>query len=214
MTRWTNRQPMSSYLVTLAVGPYEQYRQIGPGGIPLHYWLPRDRAEKLVRPLLKTPAAMRWLERRLGPYPFDSVGVVVTPSDSAVETQTMISFGARNYRYGNRAVRQTMVHELVHHWYGNTVTPSDWRDLWMNEGMATYLDTRWAVAQGWTSWRRWQRSWAMDDQFWRDVYGPPGAYKRRHFAGINVYYCSALMLDRLRQRIGNRAFDAALQAWP
>ncbi|HET6627608.1 MAG TPA: M1 family metallopeptidase [Nocardioidaceae bacterium] len=213
ITRWTNRHPMASYLVTLAVGPYRRYRQTGPHGLPLTYWVPRNQPQ-LVRPLLRTPAAMRWLEKRLGRYPFDRAGIVVTPSDSAMETQTLVTFGVQNYRYGERDVRQTVVHELAHQWYGDTVTPNDWRDLWMNEGMATYQDTRWAVAQGWTTWRRWQREWRRDDQLWRDIYGPPGDYHRNQFGSNNVYYCTALMWDRLRTRIGTATFNRLVKAWP
>ena len=213
ITTWTNKSPMSSYLVTMAVGPYKRYKQTGPRGLPLTYWVPRSRPG-LIKPLLHTPAAVRWLESKLGPIPFDRAGVVVTPSDSAMETQTLITFGARNYRYGNRNVRQTMVHELAHYWYGDTVSPSDWRDLWMNEGMATYLDTRWAVDQGWTRWRQWQRYWKWDDQYYRNRYGPPGAYKRLEFGSSNVYYSTALMWDRLRLRLGNAEFNTIVRQWP
>ena len=213
VTEWTNANPMSSYLVTIGVGPYKRYRQSGPHGLPMTYWVPRNRPE-LVEPLLRTPAAVRWLEQRLGPYPFDRIGVLVTPSGSAMETQNLITFGVKNYRYGARQVRRTIVHELAHQWYGDSVTPNDWRDVWMNEGMATYQDTRWAVAQGWTTWRSWQREWAQDDQFWRDIYGPPGAYDRGEFASINVYYCAALMWDRLRLKLGTTAFNRLVRAWP
>ncbi len=157
---------------------------------------------------------MRWLENRLGRYPFDRAGIVVTPSGSAMETQTMVTFGAQQLPYGNRDVRRTVVHEMAHQWYGDTVTPKDWRDLWMNEGMATYQDTRWAVDQGWTTWRHWQRQWKRDDQLWRDIYGAPGDYHRREFGSINVYYCTALMWDRLRHRLGTATFNRLVRAWP
>jgi aminopeptidase N len=214
VTTFTNRDPMASYLTTIAIGPYRRYRQTGPHGLPMSYWVPRTRPG-LVKPLLHTPGALRWLEGRLGRYPFRTVGIVVTPSDSAMETQTMMTFGAENYRYGGpRYIRQTVVHELAHSWYGDTVTPRDWRDVWMNEGMATFQEIRYAASQGWTTWRSWQRQWAEDDQLWRDIYGPPGRYHRQQFASINVYYCPALMLDRLRIRLGTARFDRLVRDWP
>ena len=60
-----------------------------------------------------------------------------------------------------------VVHELAHQWYGDTVTPSDWRDLWMNEGMATYLHARWADAHSdrpGTSWRWVVRDWTSAEK--------------------------------------------------
>jgi aminopeptidase N len=213
VTRWHSAHPMASYLVTLAVGPYRMATQTGPHGVPLTYWVPRGRPG-LLRALRTTPQALRWLEKRLGRYPFERAGVLVTPSSSsAMETQTLVTFGAGNYRYGTRDVRRTVVHELAHQWYGDTVTPRDWRDVWMNEGMATYQDTRWAVAQGWTTWRHWQRQWKRDDQLWRDIYGPPGRYRHHEFGAINVYYCTALMWDRLRKRVGTAQFDDLVRGW-
>jgi aminopeptidase N len=213
-TRWTNADPMASYLMTLAVGPYRVFRQRGPHDLPLTYWVPRSRPQ-LVRPLLRTPKALRWLESRLGPYPFDRAGVVVVPgTGSAMETQTLVTFGAGRYRDDAFSVRETMVHELAHQWYGDAVTPRDWRDLWLNEGMATYLDARWAVDQGRGTWRGHVRSWASQDQLLRDVYGPPGDFLRDEFASNNVYYCTALMWERLRLRLGDGTFDRLVRAWP
>ena len=52
-----------------------------------------------------------------------------------METQTLITLGATDYTTSRGGV----VHELAHQWYGDRVTPDDWRDVWMNEGMAMYL---------------------------------------------------------------------------
>lgn len=216
LTRWVNRDPMPAYLLTLAVGPYRSYRQTGPHGLPIRHWVPRDRPE-LAKPLLRTPAALRWLERRLGRYPFDQAGVVVTPSGSAMETQTLVTFGARNYDYGPFEVRAIVVHELAHQWWGDAVTPSDWADLWMNEGMATYFEARWRDAHSdarLDDWARTVRLWTSVDQNLRDAYGPPGAYDRGEFASTNVYWSTALMWDRLRRRIGTVTFDRLARRWP
>jgi aminopeptidase N len=212
VTRFHSGDPMASYLVTVAIGPYRRVTQKGPRDLPLTYWVPRAHPEYL-EPLRKTPGAIRFLESMFGPYPFDRAGVVVTPSDSAMETQTLVTMGEEYFRRGNdRQVRETVLHELAHQWYGDTVTPTDWRDLWMNEGMAMYAQARWTVAQGWRSWRSWRR--AFEDPFWRDVYGPPGKYDRHDFGEINVYYCTAAMWDALRRRLGDEQFAALIRAWP
>ena len=87
---------------------------------------------------------MDWLEERLGPYPFDTLGFVLVDSQSGMETQTMITLGNTDYT-PSAAV---LVHEMAHQWYGDQVTPDDWRDVWMNEGMAMYLQGMWEAEHG------------------------------------------------------------------
>ena len=48
----------------------------------------------------------------------------------------MITLGATDY---SDVATPVLVHEMAHQWYGDEVTPDDWRDVWMNEGMAMYL---------------------------------------------------------------------------
>lgn len=213
VTEFVSDKPMASYLVTVAIGPYKRYTQDGPHGLPLTYWIPKGK-EDLLQPLKKTPDAIAWLEKKLGPYPFSRAGVIVTPGDSYVETQTLITFAQSNFRYGNPDVREQIAHSLAHAWYGDTVTPNDWRDLWMIEGITTWLQAKYAVAKGWDTWKFWKREFARNDQYWRDLYGPPGAYDRNDFDQRNVHYGGALIMQKLRAKIGAPAFDAALRAWP
>ncbi len=214
ITKFTNQHPMPSYLVTLAIGPYRQYTQTGPHGLPMTYWYPKGQ-DVVLKPLKHLPSVMKWLESKLGRYPFESVGVVVTPgSSSAMETPTMVTFGRENFRYGNRDVLETLMHELTHAWYGDTVTPTDWSDLWMNEGMAMFLESQYSVAKHWKPWKHWRREFYRNDPYWREIYGPPGAYDAKEFAQVNVYYCTARMLDKLRRQVGNKMFYSLVKAWP
>jgi aminopeptidase N len=96
-TRFHLAHPASSYLTTLAVGPYVHRTATGPHGLPLSYWLPRSDAGRYLEALRYLPADLRWLEGRLGRYPFESAGVVVVPGRSAMETQTMVTFGSKTW---------------------------------------------------------------------------------------------------------------------
>ena len=77
-----------------------------------------------------------FLETKYGPYPGNSTGIVVDVTDLgyALETQD------RPYFEG-RVSSGTLVHELTHQWFGDSVAPKDWNDIWLNEGPASYVPT-------------------------------------------------------------------------
>ena len=213
ITRFHLDSPAASYLTTIAIGPYERMALRGPGGLPVVGWVEpgRDRQRRLVEQM---PRLLRWLEARLGPYPFDRAGAVFVPSESAMETQTLVTMGTGQLSGGSGHARAVMLHELAHQWYGDSVTPRDWRDLWLNEGFATYLQFRWSATHGGSPMRFIVNYLRDNDQRYRNRYGPPGDYYRDEFASTNVYYCTALMLIELRAKIGKAAFADVLRAWP
>ncbi len=213
VTRFEHTDPVAPYLTTVAIGPYKRVTATGPHDLPLTFWVPKGR-DDLLKPLNRTAEAITWLEKRLGPYPFDRAGVVVTPGRSSVETQTLITLSRDEYRYGNHDVREQVAHHLVHAWYGGAVSPTDWRDNWMGESMATYLQAQFAISRGWDTRTYWDQEFERNDQYWRDLFGPPGAYDRREFGQRNVHYGGALILKRLRAKIGATAFNEAMRRWP
>jgi aminopeptidase N len=212
VTRWHLASPAASYLTTIAIGDYVRYTDRGPHRLPITYWLPRGDQRALPE-LRRTPSMIRWLESKLGPYPFDRIGTVVVPSDSAMETQTLVTMGAR-LMADRRTFRSDLLHEYAHQWYGDTVTPESWPDLWLNESFAMYTQIRWEVSRGWATMAQWRALLTQQDQSLRDSDGPPGAYHRDDFGELCVYYCGALMLDRLRALLGDRLFDAVWRGWP
>ena len=69
----------------------------------------------------------------------------------ALETQTLSLYDKPWFdgTYGGRGVWEpTMVHELSHMWFGDSVAPYSWDDLWLNEGHATWYEWTWAAANG------------------------------------------------------------------
>jgi aminopeptidase N len=207
-TSWQLDEPASSYLITLAIGPYAHSSNTSESGLRVDYWTPRG----MKRPLrsVKTAAAtVDWVETRLGDYPFDSLGLVVTDSQSAMETQTMVTLGTNDYVLSP----QVVAHEIVHQWYGDQVSPSDWRDVWLNEGMTMLLQWVYEDEHDLRPLRQNVRLARSVDQQLRDEYGPPGAYDRRQFGSSNIYYPPALMWNELRKELGDDEFWAVARSW-
>ncbi|CAN5163205.1 M1 family metallopeptidase [soil metagenome] len=201
--------PAASYLATVAFGDYLRTDDEGPGGLPITYWTPRGRDDVL--PGLQTsPEALAYLEEYLGPYPFETAGILVVDSDSGMETQTMITLGDTPYA----TEPATIVHEFAHQWYGDQVTPADWRDVWMNEGMAMYLQLMWQADQEDTPLDSYLTRFSRFEAEQRAAAGPPGDYDPTRFGESNIYYGPALMWHALRQHLGDEEFFAIVRGWP
>jgi aminopeptidase N len=207
-TSWQLDEPASSYLVTLAIGRYAHSSNTTDGGLRVDYWTPRGTRRTLDS--LRTAAAtVDWIETKLGDYPFDSLGLVVTDSESAMETQTMVTLGTNDYVLSPPVI----AHEIVHQWYGDQVSPSDWRDVWLNEGMTMLLQWVYEDEHDIRPLRTSLRDARAADQQLRDEYGPPGAYDPRQFGGSNIYYPPALMWNELRRALGDDEFYAVARSW-
>lgn len=225
-TTWTYRtqHPMATELAQVSIGRSHVHHHTGPHGLPLRDVVPAADREKMEPWLRKTPAQLEWMERRVGRYPFESYGVLVADSriGFALETQTLSLFGKSFFTepaYPEWYVDSVMVHELAHQWFGNSVSPATWSDLWLNEGHATWYEALYAEENGGvTLERRMREAYKLSDG-WRADGGPPAhpdgpadGEKLSLFRPV-VYDGSALVLYALRQEIGAAAFDRLERAW-
>jgi aminopeptidase N len=209
LTTWHLDDPAAAYLITVAFGDFAMTEDKSASGVPITYWTPKKRP-LIVRGLRMTVDGLNWLEKYLGPYPYDSLGILLVDSFSGMETQTMITLGTTDYT----TTSGVLVHEMVHQWYGDLVTPNDWRDLWMNEGMAMYLQGLWEAHLDHEPIEYTMDYWAGFEKRMRRESGPPAAYDPATFGEGNVYYGPALMWDELRKKIGNHEFYALVREWP
>lgn len=207
-------KPASSYLTTIAFGKYKHEVATGPHGLPINYWYANPNAPtlKLAR---KTPQYLKWIEKLLGPYPFASAGYLLVPGNSGMETQTLPTFSEALSKPTLADSEGDIVHELVHQWFGDEITPSDWKDMWLNESLTMYVEFRYyEMAHLPMSWGTYVEMQADGDQLLRDTQGPPGAYRKNDFGDLNVYLSGALMLHNLEKAYGRTNLDAALKGWP
>ncbi|MFF7287282.1 M1 family metallopeptidase [Streptomyces griseorubiginosus] len=225
-TTWTYRtqHPMATELAQVSIGRSTVLRRSGPHGLPVRDVVPTQDRAALEPWLKKTPAQIAWMEDRVGPYPFETYGILMAAADTGfeLETQTLSLFEKDLFTepaYPKWYVESIMVHELSHQWFGDSVSPRTWSDLWLNEGHATWYEALYAEAKaGRTLDARMKAAYGASDR-WRAAGGPPAAPKppkpgqKISIFRPNVYDGAALVLYALRQEIGPKAFETLERAW-
>jgi aminopeptidase N len=213
---YSSAQPVASYLTTLAVGEgYRQERLSGPRDLPITLWTRPGVDDRLLPVLRRAPEQLRWLEARFGQYPFPSAGAVIVPSRSAMETQQMVTIGG-DVLGDSKSVTPLdaiMLHEYAHQWFGDAVSPASWKDVWLNEGWATYAEALYTAQRDGYDIEDWAKRARRSDADARQRLGPPGDPRADSFAEGNVYVCPALMLHQLHKALGEQAFFALARAW-
>lgn len=214
LTTWVYEQtePMSTYLATVQIGPYER-RRIDSGRVPVHVIHPPRLREHVDHDFGRQPQMVEVFERLFGPYPFADYSVVVTDDDLEIpiEAQGLSVFGA-NHSDGRRGCERLVAHELAHQWFGNSLTLAVWKDIWLHEGFACYAEWLWSENSGGpdahTHALHAHRRLAAEPQ---DILlGDPGP---RLMFDDRIYKRGALTLHALRQEIGDAAFFALLRTW-
>ncbi|MFE7243569.1 M1 family metallopeptidase [Streptomyces sp. NPDC057582] len=225
-TTWTYRteHPMATELAQVSIGHSTVRKRTGPHGLPVRDVVPAADAARLEPWLKKTPGQLEWMERQVGRYPFETYGLLVADTETGfeLETQTLTLFERTlftNKAYPQWYVDSLMVHELAHHWFGDSVSPQAWSDLWLSEGHASWYEARYAEEHAKKSLSdRMRDAYTLSDS-WRAVGGPPArpsaplpGQKISLFRPV-VYDGSALVLYALRQEIGKSAFGRLERRW-
>ncbi len=211
---WRADEPMVPYLAFFAAGDFTMARGTR-GGLP---WLVAvsDRLSpaqhrRSMRLMKITPAVVAGLEKDLGDYPFSIVGGLTTSLNPgfALENQTRPTYPAIGFHYTS-----IVVHELAHQWFGDDIAVQRWRDIWLNEGFASFMEWRWEETHGGSTadeiLHRMYDDSAPTSSFWAVTVADPGA--RRIFDGA-IYDRGAMTLQALRNRVGDGVFWSIIRTW-
>lgn len=159
-------QPLPSYLVAVAVGPFEvvDAGKVGRKPTTIRMLVPRGHAASTRWAVESTPPILSAFEEYFGlPYPYEKLDQVVIPMfPGAMENAGLITYGqslllqkpGEETTESKRLYVSIAAHELAHQWFGNLVTTAWWDDIWLNESFASWLGQRMTRKLG--------EDWAVD----------------------------------------------------
>ncbi|SDT71985.1 M1 family metallopeptidase [Actinoplanes derwentensis] len=219
-------KPMASELAQIVAGDFVVHNRKAVGGVPIRDVFPRRLASKLTTKAKVEKSQMTWLTKKVGAYPFENYGSLVIEADLgfALETQTLSLYDTNVFSLPGYILNPIMAHELAHQWFGNSVAPSVWSDVWLNEGHATWYEMLYAsdtkTFKKYTGLANreayFKAVYQLGDRY-RAAFGPVA--KPKGSASVwdvfnpNVYDGGALALYALQQKIGAKKFAKIEREW-
>lgn len=147
-------RPLPSYLVALAVGPFDivEAGKAGRNETPVRILVPRGHAADARWAVQTTPKILTMLEDYFdSAYPYEKLDQVSVPNfPGAMENPGLVTYGQTIILQkpdeetipARRSYVSIAAHELAHQWFGDLVTPAWWDDIWLNESFASWLGQR------------------------------------------------------------------------
>ncbi|MET8475234.1 M1 family metallopeptidase [Streptomyces sp. NPDC006422] len=208
---WRESKPMATYLATATIGKFDVKTGKTAGGTPVYVAIdPVLSNSNNVDVYAVTAEATDYWSQVFGPYPFEETGAIVDDMPQAgfsLETQSKPIYSAVRSE-------STIVHELAHQWFGDSVSVEQWKNIWLNEGFATYAQWLWTEHKGGASahdsFLAGYNSRPANSTFWQVKVGDP---QRDTMFASAVYQRGAMTLQMLRERIGDKAFFKLLPQW-
>jgi aminopeptidase N len=212
--------PTATYLLTFSIAKYTMQTLI-INSIPIYVYAKEKDSVAATYAFKLTPEMLHFYSNLLKGYPFRSLGYVLTPIGS-MESQTMINFDknlAKNIYTKKDSMNLTAAHEMSHQWFGNSVTPYDYRDAWLNESFATYSESLWREYMfGYSAYITEQQTKLSN--YINYIIPSEGHIPLYNFDRSDVsnypttiYYKGAIILGMLRYKLGDSVFFQALRQY-
>ena len=212
---WKTIYPIATYLVCIYSADYVTFSdkyisQDKQDTLPIQYYVFANQLENGKIDFEDHPKFIDFFAKTFGEYPFikEKYGVAEFLWQlGAMEHQTITGIGS-NFITGKKYFNDVYVHELAHHWWGDAVSPSDWKNIWLNEGFATYSEALYAEHIGGKKALQSVMLSKSKDDFRGTLYDP-----KDNLFGPTVYDKGSWVLHMLRNETGDSLFFQILRTY-
>jgi aminopeptidase N len=211
---WQETHPLATYLMCASIANYAYVTTPSPV-TTLGWYVYPSHTSQAATAFQHLGDMISFFSSTLIPYPFDKYVMCESNLGGGMEHQSATLMGDAIVTAGLNNEWIT-AHELAHQWFGDTVTLADWRNIWLNEGFATFFEAVWhehfygpaAFDQRMLSYENNVKNWQAT-HLDHPIYDPPP----NNIFDTMEYYKAAWVLRMLRDLMGKPAFDAAITSY-
>lgn len=205
---WKVSYPINPYNITFYIGTFEKiqmpYTTADKQQVNLDFYVLPINLEKAKEHFKQTEGILKTYEELFGPYPWPKDGFKLVESPFAgMEHQSAIAYGNGYKNEKGEPFDYIILHESAHEWWGNAVSVSDFSDIWIHEGIASFAEALYIEkTQGKKAYYEyiwWQGVTVMNK---KPVILPPQVYYWNYKDG-DVYVKGSVIMNTLRNLIAN-----------
>ncbi len=224
---WMEAVPHASYLISIAVGDYEEF-DLDSDGLKIVVYAPKGLADRAAidRSFKNTADMIHFYSEKIGvPYPYEKYGQVLVQQFrwSGMENISLTTLTADTLMDEGTATESRsdwlVAHELAHQWWGDLLTCRDWSHIWLNEGFASYFEALYTEHHFSEDEFLWEMNdtlgsatWEDSDRYRRPIVCATYAEAEDLFDST-TYSKGAWVLHMLRSMLGDEVFWKAIHLY-
>ncbi|HSF44961.1 MAG TPA: M1 family metallopeptidase [Chitinophagaceae bacterium] len=222
LTHWKQSVPIASWLYTIGIAQFAvQYLEPFEGKQIQTWVYAKDRNAGFADFSSPSKEALTFFSDYVGPFAYEKLANIESPVvQGGMEAASAIGYGEKMIK-GERTkgVRNIIVHEIAHQWFGNAVTEKNWDDAWLSEGFATCF-TKLFIEHQYGK-EEFQAEWQKSKDMFKRFYQKDSTYaivadrtaEKQEVTNVVTYQKGACILLMLRDMIGEDAFKKGIRSY-
>lgn len=213
------KEPIPTYCMVIGVCDFAITETKTESGIPIYYYTYPEDSLNAVNGFMRAADMVSYYEEIIGPFPYSRLSLVESSTIfGGMENSSAIFFTEKSPSFtGEKDNEETVAHEIAHQWFGDAVTMSDWSEVWLSEGFATYFtalyfENRDGKERFNKIMNEYMKSYRQSTN-WKTPVIFQNYKKLSELLSVETYQKGAFFLHELRKEIGDKYFFKSVREY-
>lgn len=213
------KEPVPTYCMVIGVCDFAITETKTESGIPIYYYTYPEDSLNAVNGFKRAADMVSYYEETIGPFPYSRLSLVESSTIfGGMENSSAIFFTEKSPSFtGEKDNEETVAHEIAHQWFGDAVTMSDWSEVWLSEGFATYFTALYFESRDGKErfnkiMNEYMKSYRQNTN-WKTPVIFSGYKKLSELLNVETYQKGAFFLHELRKKIGDKYFFNSIREY-